>query len=405
MFRLEAAGAQRLFPMPSRNFSFRLSAFNAFLFLGGGIQTPFLPLWLKYKELTTAQIAMVMAAMVAVRIISMPVGTFLADYTGNRRLVIIIAAISAFASYCLLAMMSGFVPILIVTMVAGALFAPVGPLAEVFSIEGSQHHGLDYGRIRLWASVSFLAGSLISGALLEQLAVSWVIYLIIVAQGLCALVAFLLPADPMRRSSHERPAHPGHILAVVTAAPFVIFLAAAGIGQSSHGLFYAMGSVHWDNVGHGKFTIGALWAAAVIVEILFFAFSGLIAGKFSPAKLILLGVAGGVVRWLLFAIDPPLWILYPASALHFASFGMTHFGTMHYLQQHVPAGMRNTVQGVFSALSGGILLSAVMWSSGPLYEAFAGYSYLFMAGISALALGLAAILVRVSPRVAAGPGA
>lgn len=391
--------------MPSRAFGLRLSAFNAFLYLGGGIQTPFLPLWLKYKELSTAEIAMVMAAMVAVRIIAMPIGTFVADHTGDRRRVIIISAVAAFASFCLLAVMDGFVPILLVSMLAAAMYAPVAPLIEVFAIEGSEHHGLDYGRIRLWASVSFLAGSLAAGALLEQLAVHWVIYLIIAAQGLSAIVAFLLPADPMRQARDEKPVRLAEIMTVITAAPFVIFMAGAGIGQSSHGLLYAVGSVHWDNVGLGKFTIGALWAAAVIVEILFFAFSRLIVGKIDPAKIILLGVTIGVLRWLLFAVDPPLWVLYLASATHFASFAMTHFGTMHYLQQHVPAGMRNTVQGVYSALSGGILMSAVMWSSGPLYEAFGGYSYLFMAGISAIAAVLSAILVWVSPRVAPEPGA
>jgi MFS transporter, PPP family, 3-phenylpropionic acid transporter len=391
--------------MPSRTFSTRLSLFNAFLFLGGGVQTPFLPLWLKFKGLATYEIAVVMAAMVMVRVVAMPVGAFLADYTGDRRRVIIIAALAAFASYCVLAFTSGFIPILIMATLAGALFAPVAPLAEVFSIEGSQHHGLDYGRIRLWASVSFLAGSLISGALLETLAVSWVIYLIIAAQGLGAVVAFLLPTDPLRRAAHEEPVKFSSMLAVVTAAPFIIFLAAAGIGQSSHGLFYAIGAVHWDNIGHGKFTIGALWAAAVIFEVLFFAFSSLIAGRIDPTKLIVIGVAGGVLRWLLFAFDPPLWVLYPASALHFASFGVTHFGTMHYLQQHVPPGMRNTVQGVFSALSGGILLSAVMWSSGPLYDAFAGYAYFFMAAISAIALGLALILVKVNPTAPAARAA
>jgi PPP family 3-phenylpropionic acid transporter len=391
--------------MPSQNFSLRLSVFNAFLFLGNGVQLPFLPLWLKYKELSTAEIAIVMAAMVAVRVIALPLGTYAADHTGDRRRVIISAAASSFACFGLLALMSGFIPILIVATLASALFAPVGPLAEVFSIEGSQHHGLDYGRIRLWASVSFLAGSLIAGALLEQLAVAWVIYLVILAQGLGAAVAFLLPADPMRRAAHEEPARISSMLAVMTAAPFVIFISAAGIGQASHGMLYAMGSVHWDNVGHGEFVIGALWAAAVIAEVLFFAFSGLIAGRIAPEKLILFGIACSVLRWVLFAFDPPLWILYLASTLHFASFGVTHFGTLHYLQQHVPPGMRNTVQGVFSALSGGILLSAVMWSSGPLYDAFGGYTYLFMAGISAIALGLAAILVKVSPKALDAPAA
>ena len=56
------------------------------------------------------------------------------------------------------------------------------------AVEGSARYGLDYGRIRLWASLSFLAGSLLAGALLEVIPVSAVILLIAAAQGLGALV-------------------------------------------------------------------------------------------------------------------------------------------------------------------------------------------------------------------------
>lgn len=391
--------------MPSQSFSLRLSAFNAFLFMGGGIQLPFLPLWLKDNGLSTGEIAVVLAAMAAVRILAIPVGAFIADTYGNRRRVIIVAATASFACFGLLALMHSFVPILAVATLAAALFAPVGPLAEVFAIEGSDFHGLDYGRIRLWGSLSFLLGSLISGALLENISVWWVIYLIIAAQGLGAAVTFVLPVDPARRDVAEAPAKLIDILKLMVAGPFFIFLAAAGIGQASHGLFYAFGSVHWDHQGLGKLTIGALWATAVLAEVAFFAVSRRWVTRFGPARLIAVGVTGGLVRWLIFALNPPLWLLFAAQALHALSFALTHLGTMHYVQQNVPPGMRNTVQGIYAALAGGILLSSVMWASGPLYSRFAGSAYFVMAATSAIAFGLALILVKVSPRVTVVPAA
>jgi len=71
--------------MPSRNFSLRLSLFNAVLFLGSGIQLPFLPLWLKDRGLPDVQVALVVALMMAVRILGIPLGTFIADLTQRRR--------------------------------------------------------------------------------------------------------------------------------------------------------------------------------------------------------------------------------------------------------------------------------------------------------------------------------
>ena len=384
--------------MSSRIFSLRLSAFNAFLFLGSGIQLPFLPLWLQDQALTEAQIALVVAMMVAIRILAIPVATFLADATGSRRLIIIVAAFGTCAAYLLLHFMSGFVPILIVAMLASALLAPIAPLTEVMAIEGSAHFGIDYGRIRLWASLSFLAGSLIAGALLEVIPVHYVILLIAGAQGLGALVTLVLPHDAVIREGTAQPISMAAVLGLVSAGVFVIFLAAASIGQSSHGLLYAFGSVHYDDLGYSKFTIGKLWAIAVIVEILMFAFSNRFYKKFGAVKLIVIGTACGIIRWLVMGLEPPLAIMFAVQALHAGSFGLTHLGTMHYIRENVPENMRNTVQGLYSILGGGILMAATMWSSGPLYELWGGLSYFVMALYSAIAFGLALLLLRVSPK-------
>ena len=385
-------------PMTSRIFSLRLSAFNAFLFLGSGIQLPFLPLWLKAKGLPEAEIALIVAMMVAVRILAIPIGTFVADLTGSRRLIIIMAAFGTCAAYLALHFMSGFVPILIVAMLAAAMLAPIAPLTEVMAIEGSAHYGIDYGRIRLWASLSFLAGSLIAGALLEIIPVYFVILLIAGAQGLGALVTLALPHDNAIRKGTAQPIKLAVVLGLVSAGVFVIFLAAASIGQSSHGLLYAFGSVYYDDLGYSKFTIGKLWAVAVIVEIAMFAFSNRFYKRFGAVKLIVIGTACGILRWLVMGLEPPLTIMFAVQVLHAGSFGLTHLGTMHYIRENVPENMRNTVQGLFFMLSGGVLMAATMWSSGPLYGMLGGRAYFVMAGYSAVACGLALVLWRVSPR-------
>ena len=383
--------------MSSRNFSLRLSAFNAVLFLGSGIQLPFLPLWLKAKALSDSEIALVVALMVAIRILAIPLGTFIADATGRRRGIIVISAFGTFAAYAALHFASGFEPILILALLASALLAPIMPLTEVMALEGSAHYGIDYGRIRLWASVSFLLGSLIAGALLEIVPVAFVIALVAAAQGLGAVVALVLPADRGSAKTAPRPLSMAAVLGAVTSGVFVIFLAAASIGQASHGMLYAFGSVYFDDLGYSKFTIGELWAIGVVTEIVMFAFSGHFHKAFGAVGLIMLGTACGAIRWFVIALEPPLAILFIAQMLHAGSFGLTHLGTMHYIREHVPENMRNTAQGLFAVLSGGILLSATMWSSGPLYGLLGGQAFFVMALYAAIGFGLAVILARVSP--------
>lgn len=381
--------------MPARIFSIRLSVFNAFLFLGGGIVLPFLPLWLKDRGFDALEIGIVIAAMTAIRVFATPVGAYIADLHGNRRQVILIAAFGSFICFLLAGFLHGFVGILLLTVLAAAFFAPVGPLAEVLSIEGASLHGTDYGRIRLWASLSFLTGSLLSGALLEWIPLSMVIFLVAGAHGLGAAAALILPPDPAQLRGRHEPIALAAAARLLASRQFLLFAMAAGIGQASHGFLYALGSVHWDDLGYSKITIGALWSAAVLLEVLMFAFSNRFFALFGASRLIVVGVGAGLLRWLLMAWEPDLWLMFVAQALHAASFGLTHLGTMHYIRESVPAGMRNTAQGVYSAMSGGILLSATMWTAGPLYGALGGASYFVMAGLSAVALALA---LRLSPR-------
>jgi len=383
--------------MPSRNFSLRLSLFNAVLFLGSGIQLPFLPLWLKDKGLPDSQVALVVALMMAVRILGIPLGTFIADLTQRRRTVIIACAFGSTAAYVLFNFMPGFWPILLTGMLAAALLAPIVPLTETLAVEGSAHYGLDYGRIRLWASLSFLSGSLGAGALLEVIPVSRVILLIAGAQALGALVTLLLPHDRAVRPAKAEPIRLASLLALVSAASFIVFMLAAGLGQASHGFLYAFGSVYFEALGYSKFVIGLLWAASVMAEVTMFAFSNRFYRAFGSVRLIMLGTSLATLRWMMMALAPPLGILFAVQTLHAASFGLTHLGTMHYIRERVPANMRNTAQGLYSVLSSGVLMSSTMWASGALYAGIGGGAFYVMAAISTLACALAVLLRAISP--------
>lgn len=383
--------------MPSRAFSLRLSLFNAVLFLGSGIQLPFLPLWLKDKGLADSQVALVVALMMAVRILGIPLGTFVADLTQRRRAVIIACAFGSTAAYVLLSQMTGFWPILVTGMLAAALLAPIVPLTETLAVEGSAHYGLDYGRIRLWASLSFLSGSLGAGALLEVIPIGSVILLIAVAQGLGALVTLQLPHDRAVRAAKAEPIRLSAFVALASGAGFIVFLLAAGLGQASHGFLYAFGSVYFEAIGYSKFVIGMLWAASVLAEVLMFAFSNRFYRAFGSVRLIMLGTGIATLRWTVTAFAPPLALLFVVQTLHAGSFGLTHLGTMHFIRERVPANMRNTAQGLFSVLSSGVLMSGTMWASGALYAGLGGGAFLIMAGIAVVACALAFVLRAISP--------
>jgi MFS transporter, PPP family, 3-phenylpropionic acid transporter len=392
--------------MTARVFGLRISMAYALMMMGSGVQLPFLPLWLKAKGLDEAAIAMIIAGMMAVRVVGAPLFSWIADHFGNRKLVIQLCAGLAFAAYLLLAISNGFGPITTMALIAAFIFAPVFPLTEGFGVDGAAAHGLDYGRLRLWASVSFLSGSLIAGVLLTMLAPLMAVWLIALAQGLSLLATLLLPDDPAE-THDEEPASEmlGGARALFFASSFPLLLLAAGLGQASHAMLYTASSLHWTKLGFNSFDIGVFWTCAVLCEVTLFAFSGKIIAQFGPTRVLLVGLAGGILRWIVMASFENYAAMLFAQALHVLSFAAAHLGTMHFIRLMTPPQVRNRAQGLYSALAGGVLMSSVAWTSGHLYRAYDSHAYYAMSLVSLAALFLALGLVRFSPRVRAAGAA
>ena len=388
--------------MTARRFSFRFSLAYALMMLGSGVQLPFLPLWLSAKGIDAVGIAFIVAAMMAIRVASAPLFAWLADHLRLRRQVILGCAAGAFVAYSLLGVMDGFWPITAMALLAAFFFAPIFPLSESYSVDASAALGLDYGRIRLWASLSFLSGSLGAGILLTHLDALDTAWLLAGSIGLTVVSALLLPPEPeaLKRVKPKAASSMG-AARFLFATSFPVFLLAAGLAQASHGMMYSFSSMHWQSLGFSPFVIGMMWTVAVLTEVLLLAFSNRLIERFGPGTIFLVGIAGGILRWLLLAFVEALPLLLLFQVLHAASFAMTHLGTMHMIRLMVPERLRNRAQALHSAMSGGVLTSASMWISGPLFHNFGAKAYLVMCVISVAALLIALPLLRVNPRVRA----
>lgn len=386
--------------MSARHFSTRFSLCYALMLIGAGLQLPFLPLWLSSRHLDVREIAIVLAAIAGCRMVSVPLSAMVADRFRNRRGLIIGLGSASVAGFGLLAVASGFHQILLASIIAATFTAPVFALSEGFSSEGSAALGADYGRIRMWASLSFLLGNVGGGMLLLVLPKSSVIYLIIAAQLISAGALWLLPPDPVARlatrSYHDRPFN--SIRPLLTRG-FGLLVLAASLGQSSHALIYSFGSIKWTAAGFSALAIGVLWAVAVLAEVAFLYFSRPVVERIGPYNLMAFGIAGGVLRWFLMVPDSGFFFSICIQGTHALSFAALHLGTMHCLVQTVPRLSRNLAQGIYAAASGGLAMMVMTWIGGAFYAQMGGRAYLVMAAVSLAALACVLALKRISPTI------
>jgi PPP family 3-phenylpropionic acid transporter len=126
----------------------------------------------------------------------------------------------------------------------------------------------------------------------------------------------------------------------------------------------------------------------VVAEIVLFAVSRRLPVWCGPTMLLMLGAAGGLLRWIAMAFDPPAGLLWALQCLHALSFAATHLGALGFLNRAAPPGLAATAQGYYAIVTG-VSMSLATASSGLLYASYGHLGYGVMALITAAGGALA----------------
>ncbi len=366
----------RPFPL-SLSFSARVAVFYMAICGVIGVQLPFFPLWLKAKGLDPQMIGLVLAVPMVVRVAAIPLAAGIADRRDALRNVILCCALATLAGYTALAFADGAVAILAVFALASAANTPMMPLAETYALRGLAARKRAYGPVRVWGSAAFVAGTFAAGFAADSIAARDLIWLIVAAVLINAVAAAAL--QPLHLT-HDAPQPAARSLMRDPASIGV--LAAAGLIQASHAVYYGFSTLDWSRAGFDGTTIAALWALGVGAEIVLFGLQGRLPAFVTPAVLLMIGGAGGALRWLAMAFDPPAVLLPGLQLLHGLSFGATHLGAMGFVVQRAPAGKGATAQGHL-AIALGLMMAASISLSGWLYAGYGSRAYAAMALVAA----------------------
>jgi MFS transporter, PPP family, 3-phenylpropionic acid transporter len=342
----------------------------------------------------------VFAAGIWAKVIATPLLGALADRSGARRSVMAGLAAVAIAGYTALWPVQGFAAILGLCLVAGVAQSALMPLGDSIALAAVRRDGIDYGRVRVWGSVTFILAASGSGLLLAGLPGSdggAVLWLVMAASVLLLAACAAMPREREAAAKRWRWA----VLArLARDRRFWLFVSSAAMLQSSHQLYYGFGTLYWRTLGFSDAVIGLLWAEGVIAEIVLFWYGGALVARLGPIGLMGAGGVAGIVRWSLTGVVPGLGAAALLQLLHAGTFGASHLGAMHYMARTVPPEAAASAQTLYSALSAGLGSGIVMLAAGALYGAFGGHAYLFMTILSGA--GLAGALMLARQRVQTG---
>jgi len=373
----------------SRLLAARLSLMHALNFLGVGFYLPFFPVWLASKGLSDVDIGYVLAIPILVRVFVASSVTGLGDRLRPNILLALLNALAALI-YFALAQQTQFLPIAILTALSAIALSGVVPLADVLTTEQVKAGALrDYGRVRLWGSVTFVLSNLAGGYLIARHGAWLIPFVLAGSSSLAALAALQAPSPPGGVS----PAVSQGASAAGFGLPFWLAVGAAACVNATHAAVYAFSSLHWRSIGFSGETVGWLWAVAVLAEIAVFLVGGSIAASgLVGLRWIAIAAIAAALRFGVMSADPGLAVTVLLQLLHGITFGCMHLGTLAALSALSPGARRAAAQGRLVAVSA-LVMGLATILSGYLYRLFGPGVFLAMVPIALLGLILAALAI------------
>ncbi len=376
-------------PLGGSKGSGTLSAVYAALFVAPGFYLPFFPVFLASLGFSPEAIGIAIGIPMGMRLLANPVAGVLSDRWGRPRRFLAVLGAGAASAFALMAVLPETGAVLLLVAVATLFWGPAFPLTDAFGVRLARERGVDYGRARLWGSVSFIAANVALGVALEVLPPASIVWLIAGSLVLFALSVQMLPR--LKSPAAAVAAAPPKVSRRVVLAVF-----AAACVQSSHAALYAFGSVHWQASGISPSFIGFLWGAGVAAEVVVFYFATTMLKRFSPIGLILIGGMSAIVRFALTALDPPQALLVPLMTMHAFTFTATFLGMVAIAGESGGEGAQGRAQA-FSSTAVSVAMLLATFAAGPLYARYGAYVFFGSSLIAAFGCVLA-LLALAQPQ-------
>ncbi len=379
-------------PQPEDDAQRRLSLLAAALYAIGGVQVAFFPLWLGARGMGGAEIALILAACPAIRIVSNLLGARIGDKDGDYGRLIIVYAAAATAIFVVLGFVRGFYALLFWVTALAFAQAPIGPLNDGLVL-GEVHRRralglppLNFSSVRGWGSASVLLFMLGSGQIADAIPADSLIWIMTAISCFTTVTGFVLvrgfaAARAREPEALEAPSAPLRRPLLIAA-----IIACAAIVHGSHGFLTVFASLHWSARGFDPAFISFAWATSTFSEVLFFLSAGRwFGGEKKAVSFLMIGSAGAVLRWSIYANDPSASGVLLAQALNPLSNAAMALGAAYLIAELGGTEYTARVHGWLGAAYG-VALSFGLYVSGPLEAGFGQRGYLVMAAMAAVGL-------------------
>lgn len=376
--------------------SLRLSALYAAQGIATGLLLPFLVPLLAGRGFTVQGIGLALGLSAAVTVVAYPAWGYLADLRIGRVWVLRIAsAVAALAGVALGATGDNALATAAVVSLVSIGCAPWGPIADAIALGGDGAEARDYGTIRRWTSLGWVAAAPAGGVIYALAGPGWLPLLFgVSALGIAAsTVGARLPPGPRTAMKQHEPGDGdggsgirwflGLARRSPVVGPFLLGLFVISVGGGAAMSFLPLRILE---TGGGPLLIGIASALPAALEIPVFSVAGSLAVRIGLRGLFLAGISVAVAQLLVVAVAPDPLVITIVRTVDGAAWALRYTATVLVVAAALPGRVRAMGQSATSLVVGGIAPIAADPLGGLIYGQLGG-TVLYAAGAVMVALG------------------
>jgi MFS transporter, PPP family, 3-phenylpropionic acid transporter len=355
---------------------------------------PFIVLFYQELKFSGAQIGLLTGIPPLITLFAAPFWTSIADATRRHRLIMSLGMGVALAAVLILQSMTVFIVIFIVILIFNFFFSPVASLADSATMAMLGDDRSMYGRIRLGGTIGWGVVAPIAGLLVDNYGLKLAFW------SFSALMfANLFVAQKVVHDATQQPQSEHHgIRYFLTSRRWILFLLSAFLGGLGSLSVASYLFPYMAELGSSKSMMGIASFIATVTELPIFFFGNRLVRRFGSRGLFLLALIMMGIRSLFLA-----WVSAPIAVLIVQAIGGTIFPAMWlagvaYADEHAPAGLKSTAQGLFGAMSFGFGSAVGGFVGGLLLESIGGRAMFLVFGLIILAgVGIIELVKRLIP--------
>jgi nucleoside transporter len=337
-----------------------------------GSWLPLLALYLSdVLRFSGAQIGWIFATQAIACVVALFVGGQAADRLMSTEKLLAICHVIGGTAMFALAFQTTFWSFFAIMLVYQLAYIPTMSLTNSIAFHHLSDAKDEFGKVRMWGTIGWIAASwpfvfILAGKTGADLhaALGSIFTVAGIASYALAWLSLGLPSTPPAKESGVRNA-PFEAIRLLAAPSLLVLFVVTFLDALIHQCYFQWTSPFLERAGLATNWIMPAMSIGQIAEIVTMAGLGLVLKRLGWRTTMAVGVAAHAVRFFVYAIGDPLWLMVAINVVHGMCYAFFFAAVYIFVDERFPKDSRASAQGLFNLLILGLgpFVGSLLWGT------------------------------------------